>query len=299
MKKLTQEEFLSRAAAVHKNRYDYSKAVYIDARTAVEIICPAHGVFSQKAYKHLSGHGCPICAGNQTLTKEKWIENARKIHGDKFDYSQCEYTGSHIKTRIICRDCGNVLHQSPHSHLVRGCSVCSRKHKYSTEEWVELARKSHGGAYDYSRTEYKGANEKVLIICPRHGGFWQTPREHISGNGCPVCGKNKGEGRVAAFLETKGYRLNETYFVEQTFSGCEDKAPLRFDFYIPTKNLLIEYNGIQHYESRELFGGERQLHIQRHHDWLKRKYARDHGIRLLTIPYTRYGDIPALLDSFL
>lgn len=299
VKKLTQKEFLERAFIVHKGRYDYSEAIYTDAKTAVKIICPAHGVFSQKAYKHLAGQGCSACARNQPLTKEERVKNARKIHGDKFDYSQCEYSGNHIKTKIICRDCGNILYQSPHNHLARGCSVCSRKHKYSTKEWVALARKTHGDAYDYSEAEYKGANEKILIICPVHGRFWQTPREHVAGNGCPVCGKNKGESRIAAFLETKNYKLNETYFTEQTFDGCEDKAPLRFDFYIPSKNLLVEYNGIQHYKSRELFGGEKQLHIQRHHDWLKRKYARDHGVKLLTIPYTRCNDIPALLDSFL
>lgn len=299
MRKLTQNEFIRLAKEKHGNKYDYSKTAYVNARTPADIICPVHGLFSQTAYKHLSGQGCPKCAKNQLLTKEEWIENARKIHGDKYDYSRCEYKGNHIKTKIICKACGNILFQSPHNHLRRGCSVCSGKHRYTTEEWVRLARKTRGDEYGYLKADYKGANEKICITCKKHGSFWQTPREHIAGNGCPVCCKNKGESRVASVLEKKGYILNESYFTEQTLDGCEDKAPLRFDFYIPSKNLLIEYNGIQHYEPRELFGGEKQLHLQKHHDWLKRKYARDHNMNLLVIPYTGYSDIPTLLDSFL
>lgn len=150
--------------------------------------------------------------------------------------------------------------------------------------------------YDFSRADYKGSKKKLLVICRKHGEFWQYPAAHLRGKGCPVCSSSKGELRIASLLESKGYALNESYFREQTFDGCKDRIALRYDFYIPSKNLLIEYNGIQHYY--QTFDNH-DLRIQRHHDWLKRKYAKKHGVRLLTIPFTEYENIDKVLAEAL
>lgn len=75
--------------------------------------------------------------------------------------------------------------------------------------------------------------------------------------------------------------------------------PLPFDFYIPSKNLLIEYNGGQHYKPVNHFGGYDSFLLRKHHDWLKRKYARDNNIKLLTIPYWDFKIIDELLEESL
>ena len=63
-KKITQEEFIEKARLIHGNKYDYSKIVYINARTKVCIICPIHGEFWQTPHSHLNNHGCPACGKN-------------------------------------------------------------------------------------------------------------------------------------------------------------------------------------------------------------------------------------------
>ena len=194
MKKcFTTEQWVECAKKVHSNKYDYSKVNYIDSRHKVCIICPEHGEFWQKANSHLMGSGCKKCAmeklsNSQRMTKEQFIEKAKKIHGNKYDYSKVEYKNTDTKVCIICPEHGEFWQTpSAHVYLKESCEKCSKSHKYSTEEWIELAKKIHGNKYDYSKVEYKNAFTKICIICPEHGEFWQRPNSHISGIGCPKC----------------------------------------------------------------------------------------------------------------
>ena len=186
----TTEEFIKRAKAVHGDKYDYSMVNYVDAKTNVEIICPEHGSFWQKPSNHLNGKGCPFCVGNIKLTTEEFIAKAREVHGDKYDYSNVNYVNSNTEVEIICHEHGS-FRQLPYSHLSGcGCPSCYGKKKYTTEEFIAKAREVHGDKYDYSRVNYVDAKTKVEIICPEHGSFWQTPANHLNGNGCPYCGHN-------------------------------------------------------------------------------------------------------------
>ena len=99
---MTTEDFISKAIAVHGEKYDYSKVEYVNALTKVTIICPIHGAFEQKPANHLRGHGCPYCGGSAKHTTEQFIESARKIHGNKYDYSQVEYVTNRTPVKIIC-----------------------------------------------------------------------------------------------------------------------------------------------------------------------------------------------------
>ncbi len=117
----------------------------------------------------------------------------------------------------------------------------------------------------------------------------------MQGRTCMKCSKrtSKQEREILNILNKKHIK-----FVHQKkFAGCKDKKLLSYDFYIPSKNLLIEYNGKQHYEPIEAFGGENQLHVQRHHDWLKRKFARDNHISLLVISYKDDKNIERILEE--
>ena len=194
-KRNTTEEFIEKAKKVHGNKYDYSKVEYIDKLTPVIIICPIHGEFTQTPDTHLNGSGCQKCGvekskqtvASQKLTTEKFIEKARKIHGDKYDYSKVEYVNSHTPVKIICKIHGE-FEQSPTNHLCgKGCPICGGKNM-TTEKFIEKARLIHGDKYDYSKVNYVNNRTKVCIICPEHGEFWQTPNSHLSGKGCLRCG---------------------------------------------------------------------------------------------------------------
>ena len=130
-------------------------------------------------------------------TKEKFIEKATQVHGGKYDYSKVDYKKCSEPVIIICPEHGEIK-QKPQHHLIGcGCPECGKisshkSNKQTTEKWIKKAKAIHGNKYDYSKVEYKGWNQKVCIICPIHGEFWQDPTCHIAKHqkrGCPECGK--------------------------------------------------------------------------------------------------------------
>ena len=133
-------------------------------------------------------------------TTSQFVDDAQKVHGDRFDYSEVEYVNTHKPVRIKCRQCGVVFLQEPASHLVgHGCPNCGKqqlKRRMSQEVFIVKCRAVHGNRYDYSRTEYRDMRTKVLIVCPRHGEFWQRAQSHILGNGCPKCKREKHIERI-------------------------------------------------------------------------------------------------------
>jgi hypothetical protein len=186
----TDNIFIEQAKKVHNNKYDYSKVEYKNIHTKVCIICPDHGEFYQTPGSHLRGVGCPKCSSTSKLTTEKFIEKAREVHGDKYDYSKVEYKNVRDKVCIICPEHGE-FYQTPNTHFRgNGCSECSGKAKLTTKKFIEKAREVHNNKYDYSKVEYKSNTTKVCIICPEHGEFYQTPNTHLRGSGCPRCIKN-------------------------------------------------------------------------------------------------------------
>ena len=125
------------------------------------------------------------------MNTQEFIEKAKKIHGDKYDYSKVEYVHSHTKVCIICPKHGEFW-QAPRHHLNgNGCPYCAGKIRLTTEEFIRRAKEVHGDKYDYSKVEYVHSHTKVCIICPKHGEFWQMPLHHLKGGGCPNCVGNK------------------------------------------------------------------------------------------------------------
>jgi len=183
----TQKEFLYKAQLVHGDLYDYSKTKYTGARNKVTIICRKHGDFQQVTYSHTSGRGCPKCVGKNKNTDD-FVKQAREIHGDLYDYSKTKYISTHKKVLIIDREYGEFW-QTPGSHL-QGIGSPIRKGgvRITTDEFIKRARTVHGGLYDYSKTKYKGAFNKILIIDPDFGEFWQEASSHLQGAGNPERG---------------------------------------------------------------------------------------------------------------
>lgn len=85
------EEFIKKAKEIHGDRYDYSLVEYKNSRIKVKIICPIHGIFEQAPGNHLLGAGCPDCSGRKRSTTEEFIQRAKAVHGDKYDYSLADY----------------------------------------------------------------------------------------------------------------------------------------------------------------------------------------------------------------
>jgi hypothetical protein len=191
-KKVTTQDFISRAREVHGDRYDYSKSVYVSATTPMTIICPEHGEFQQRPVNHTMGRGCRDCAGNKPLTIAKFIERANSKHRNRYDYSQVAFEGVENKVTIICPEHG-PFEQRVMVHLKGfNCPKCGReqvadKLSHSLERFISDAIAAHGDKYDYTEVEYVNALSNVKIVCPVHGPFLQKPANHVRGVGCSKC----------------------------------------------------------------------------------------------------------------
>lgn len=133
------------------------------------------------------------------LTTGEFIRRATLVHGDTYDYCCTNYINSHTKVLIICRKHG-AFSQLPYEHRRgSGCPECGvARTRLTTEEFIQRAVVKHGNYYDYSHAIHRGSHIKVMITCPKHGAFVQTPNSHLSGTGCPDC----GEAKSAAALRT-------------------------------------------------------------------------------------------------
>lgn len=276
---LTNIEFINRAKDIHNNKYGYSSADYINSSIKIVIICNKHGNFEQTPNNHLSGNGCPKCAGKHVTTKE-FINKARDIHNDKYDYSLVDYENCKLKIKIICSEHGE-FEQTPNSHLDgNGCPKCSGLHK-TTENFMNEANFIHNNKYDYSLVNYTNSQTKIIIMCPMHGKFEQTPNSHLSGKGCPLCKQSKGENKIEELLLIK----NIGYVYQKIFDDCKHKRKLRFDFYLPELNICLEYDGVQHFEPIGFFGGIKCLDSQQKHDKIKNDFCSNNNINLIRIKY--------------
>lgn len=188
-RRLTKDEFITRARAVHGTKYDYSKTEYTKNRAKVIITCPVHGDFEQSAANHLNGVGCARCSGKAKKTTEEFIAEARSIHGDRYDYSLVEYNNNSTKVQIICPEHGPFW-QQPNNHVLlkAGCPACKKCRPTTMADFLTRSREHHGDRYDYSLAKYQGVDKKVEIICPEHGPFWQLADSHMRGRGCAKCG---------------------------------------------------------------------------------------------------------------
>ena len=201
------EKFIEKAKLIHGDRYDYSKVDYKNANTKVIIICKVHGEFYKTPSKHTnSKQGCAKCSGFYIPTTEEFIENAKLIHGDRYDYSKVDYKYSYENVIITCKVHGDFL-QRPANHInsKQGCPKCAGNINKNNQEFIEEAIKIHGDKYDYSKVDYKCANAKIIIICKIHGEFEQQPYSHLNGNGCNKCAviirSNKARKTFEEFIE--------------------------------------------------------------------------------------------------
>lgn len=296
--KYTYEEFVEKSRKAHGNKFDYSKVQYINIDTKVEIVCPIHGSFFQIPRSHFKGKGCRECALDDQgkLSPKEFINFARKIHGNKYDYTKTVYVNRKSKVTITCPIHGDFV-QTAARHIKGRCSGCPKcgiiattlKLTKSTQNFINDAKKIHGNRYDYTNTVYENCKKNVIIRCKKHGDFLQRPSSHLNGNGCPTCLSSIGENIIKVFLDKK----NIHHETQKTFAECKYKNKLRFDFYIPSLKLLIEVDGAQHFPQtvgKPIFSARGHIFTQQEYDTIKERdsikndYALKHDMKLIRIP---------------
>jgi len=281
-KKSNKEDFIKKAKSIHGERYDYSLVNYINNNTKVIIVCLIHGEFEQIPRSHISGHSCRQCKFDSYKIIEKdFIVDCTRIHNGKYNYSKVKYSGAHKKVTIICPKHGDFKQVASKHKEGYGCHKCSNETKLTTEDVIIQFKSIHNELYDYSMVNYVGDNVKVKIICKKHGEFESAPHNHKRGKGCPICNFSKGELKINSFLSDN--KIN--FKLQHKFDDCRDKNPLPFDFYLPDHNICIEFNGRQHYEIVDYFGGINGLISTQKRDNIKIEYCKNNNIELIIIKH--------------
>ncbi len=175
---------------IHENKYDYSSIKYNGLNSDVDIICPIHGSFTQRAKFHLV-NGCPRCAGNQLMNTKEWIDSLPQYQKDRFDHSKVKYVKSSEKVIIICPLHGEFLQKASNHKNGAGCLSCVGRPPVKHEDWLKSLPTEHLEKYDYSKSNYNHYNKDVSIGCPHHGHFLQSGSRHKNGAGCPWCAREK------------------------------------------------------------------------------------------------------------
>ena len=187
--------FVKKSKSIYGTSVDYSKVVYKNTKTKVILRCLIHNIeFDQSPKCHFQYFGCRKCSSeSKAKTTEQFVKESQVIHGDShYDYSNVVYKANNIDVDIFCNTHEEIFKQTPQHHLRgSGCPKCSREQsRKTTEVFVAESIEVHdkfNTRYDYSKTIY----EKVIITCKLHGDFDQRPMDHINGQGCPDCGKEK------------------------------------------------------------------------------------------------------------
>jgi Zn finger protein HypA/HybF involved in hydrogenase expression len=306
VRKLLLQDFIEKAKQVHGETYNYDLVDYVGNKIKVKIVCYKHGIFEQQPSNHTHGAGCLQCGLvvmglSKSQTKDGFVEKAKQVHGETYNYDLVDYVGNKIKVKIVCSEHG-IFSQRPNDHLSNyGCPSCGST-KITTEKFIKRANQIHANKYSYEKVKVILSKKKVTINCPEHGYFEQVVDYHLQGNGCPKCRESKGERFIRKVLIKAKVKF-ESQFI---FSGCKYIRPLPFDFAIFHGNMLIgviEYQGIQHYIPQAFGSGvlsaNEQFELVKKRDTIKLDYCKEHNIPILQISYLEVENCKTPIIEFL
>ena len=282
--------------------YELLSTEYVNNSTKLQYICPKHrnkGVLEITFANFTKGRGCPYCSGKVRKTQEEYEADL----AEKKPNIRVVGKYVNLKTKIEheCLVCGYHWDVLPDNmlHMPNGCPKCGKRAPLTQKELIEKV-----GLVDNTIEvvgEYYNVATKIPFRCKRCGKVWEAkPNNILNGKGCPYCKRSKGEMKISQILDDMAVE----YGIQYRFPDCKDESVLPFDFFLPTYNTCIEYDGLQHFEPCT-FGGiskERaaeNLKLAQKHDRIKDKYCQDNNIILIRIPYWEYKNIEQILSLHL
>ena len=261
---MTKDEFIKKANEIHHEKYDYSLVPdNVKYNDKIQVICSKkypwgepHGIFIIQVGHHIGrGSGCQKCAGKYKRTKEDFVKEATYIHNGLYTYDNFVWVNSHTKGIIHCTKHNIDFEMSPGHHLSgQGCPKCryEKASKSKTKDFgmiIQRANEMHNHYYSYEGSTYINTHEKMRIICPIHGEFWQTIDNHTNihhPQGCPICGKIQGDkSRIMSFGEfvKKANVIHNSKYTydENSYAKCSESVRI----YCPIHGWFYQ-NGTNH-----------------------------------------------------
>ena len=290
----TQEEFVAKMLEIHPNIEVIG--TYTNANKKVRLKCKIDGFEWEATPNSLFSLqcGCPKCAGNAKYTTKSFIQAMKKISPNI--EIKGEYKDNKTKIACKCKICGWEWEATPNNLLrKRNCPKCNHAVTMTNEEFLEKLKKVN--SFVEPQEIYINYDTKIKIKCLKCGHTWfAKPDNLLQGRGCPKCRLSTGEKIINGILTN--FKID--YERQKWYEDCRDELPLPFDFYISQYNLLIEYQGHQHYYPVH-FGGisneraVKNLEVTQKHDKIKAEYCLKNDINLLTITFWEKDNIERIL----
>lgn len=275
---------------------------YTGNHNKVKVMCKeCNYIFNSDAASLLQGHGCKQCGiknmkQKQRKSHEEFINELTFINPDIEVIDK--YINSTTKIKVKCKICNHEYMSTP-TNLLRGfkCIECFKKSQHKIhDDFVKELKNINNKVKVIG--QYKNNHSKIKCKCLECNYEWeQFANTLLQRNNCPKCSRkySHGEDRILEVLDLLGV----TYIKQKTFDGLfgDSGKLLRYDFFIEKFNLIIEYNGQQHYKSINIFGGEKSFKLTKKYDKRKKDYANNNNIKLLIIPYWDYDNIEKILSK--
>lgn len=292
--------------SIHHPDLELLSDIYVNCKTKLEFICKKHkekGV-QKKTFDSIINdrQGCRYC-GIESRGKKFQIDTDIIIA--RCNELSLNYVGRYVRNqetwiRFTCnKHLDKGIQEISWFHLrtcAKGCAYCTGRYK-TTEDFINEIAVINPNIEIIG--EYNGSEGHVDCKCKLCGHLWSPlGRSLKNGQGCPHCTMSKGEIKVKKFLELQKI----SYITQMTFDDCVYEQKLKFDFYLPDFNMIIEYDGEQHFKPVDFAnkGIEWATNLYNKNlikDAIKNQYCKDNDIYLIRIPYYKYDDIDSILTS--
>ena len=272
---------------IENQGYKLISKSYKGCHEHLEMICPKGHNYKASWTNFKAGKRCDECDGQRKLTYDQ-VKNI--LNKENYELLQNNYQGSKKPLKVKCPK-GHITNTITMDNFINKgcrCKECIKNDYNEVKNYIESFN------YKLISNQYIGSKEKLEMICPKgHKCFISYHNFKINNQRCKDCNISKGEELIKKYLDDN----NIKYIREYIFKDCKDIHPLPFDFYISSLNILIEYDGEQHYNAIDHFGGNKRLEITKNHDLIKTKYCKENNYNLIRIPYWEKDNIFNILNK--
>ena len=291
-KKKTIEEIKQ---AFEERGYILLSKEYIDAHHDLEYICP-HGHEGSMRWSSFSqGKGCKECAIISRAKKKATSYEDVKIALEKKGYTLLskEYHNAHELLDCICPEghkCKIRFNDFNHGHGCRECGKGLRSEVQRTDyEIIKQGFEKEG--YTLITEKYINNKQDLTCKCPNGHTYTTQWNRFQQGLRCPMCNSPKGEEFIIKLLKELEIEFIHDECIWKPYNN------LRPDFFLPNYNLVIEFDGIQHFEPVDFFGGQKGFEKRQQKDKEKNKYCKNNNIDILRIPYWDFDNIEKIIKN--